>query len=224
MRIDTTKPYARLTITGDEEDQISVDDIGLFLYDFATLYELTRLALDPKYESFKFSRFALYRNGRPVKENDDIYIEKITHSSPLELIAQVALTSGVALGALWTLVQLIEKIYNIPLNRKKLKLDTQNSELDVTKKELEVAKLRRELQLSDEDFEEQVLPEKQSSQEFEQRKAMPPIRTILRRLKRSAIQIEEIELEIVDPESDAQSLKAFHDWLEGKDRRRIGEG
>lgn len=214
MQIDRTKPYARLVIRGDERDQVTIDEIGLFLYDFATLYELIRLAVDPKYDDFKFSRFSLYRNGRPIKPKDDIYIESLKHSSPLELIAQIALPTGLALAAAWTFVQLIDKVYNLPLNRKKLILDTRNSELDVEKKQLEIAALRKDALLTDEDFEKYVLSKDQSEQMFDQRKAVDPIRTAVKRLRKSSIKIEELELEVIDPESDARSLKGLYDWLD----------
>jgi hypothetical protein len=44
-----------------------LEDRGLFLYDLATLYDLIRLALDPKYGGYRFGRYPLFRGRRPVK-------------------------------------------------------------------------------------------------------------------------------------------------------------
>ena len=108
-----------ITILAEETLKAHLGDVGLFIYDFDSLYELVRLALDPKYADYAFSRFSLYRNGRPLEEEDQLRVEQLNLSSPLEIAGDIAVYGtavSAVLGSLYLLVQLVEKISNFHLN------------------------------------------------------------------------------------------------------------
>ncbi len=183
MPSDSTH-VARLTLAADPQSSPHISDIALFLYDFTSLYEIVRLAVDPRYRAYHFSRFSLYRNGRPLDERDRLQLGSIRMRSPLEVVASIAVAGGAAASvatALWVVVQTIEKIYNLPLNRERL--------------ELEVQKLRREeaqpalpLDLPGGKPDGQTL--------IARRKASDSVEAIARRLESSPVRIIRIELEI----------------------------
>jgi hypothetical protein len=185
MASDSTH-VARLTLAADSQASPHISDIALFLYDFTSLYEIVRLAVDPRYRNYRFSRFSLYRNGRPLEERDRLELGSIRMRSPLEVVASIAVAGGAAASvatAIWVVVQTIEKIYNLPVNREKL--------------ELEVQKLRREeaqpalpMDLPGGRPDGQTL--------IVRRKASDSLEAIARRLEASPVRILRIELEIIE--------------------------
>src|SRR4051812_32905673 len=106
--------YIRISIIGTESLDVTFDEVGLFLYDFTCLYELVRLALDPKYNKFRFSRFSLYRNKRPLRVEDKMVVEKLRHESPIEAQVVIAITSGIT--AVSTFITMLSTIYNLKPN------------------------------------------------------------------------------------------------------------
>ncbi len=183
MPSDSTH-VARLTLAADSKASPHISDVALFLYDFTSLYEIVRLAVDPHYRNYHFTRFSLYRNGRPLEERDRLELGSIRMRSPLEVVATIAVAGGAAASvatAIWVVVQTLEKIYNLPLNRERL--------------ELEVQKLRREeaqpalpLDLPGGKPDGQTL--------IARRKASDSLEAIARRLEASPVRIIRIELEI----------------------------
>src|SRR3972149_1750907 len=103
---------------------------------------------------------------------------------PLEVVATIAVAGGAAASvatALWVVVQTVERIYNLPLNREKL--------------ELEVQKLGRgeahpPLPLD--------MPGKNpdAQTQIARRKATDSLEAIARRLEASPVRIVRIELEV----------------------------
>ncbi len=89
--------------------QPTLGEIGLFLYDLATLYELLRLALDPTYDEYRFEKYPLYRGRRPVKPVDQLRVERITVHRQIQLRASVA-RSRVAADALDAIVSFIRSV------------------------------------------------------------------------------------------------------------------
>ena len=183
MAPDSTH-VARLTLTADALATPHVAEIALFLYDFTSLYEIVRLAVDPHYRTYKFSRFSLYRNGRPLDERDRLELGSIHMRSPLEVVATIAVAGGAAASAataIWVVVQTLEKIYNLRLNREKL--------------ELEVQKLRREEA-------QPALPmdlpggKPDAQTQIARRKASESLEAVARRLEASPVRIVRIELEV----------------------------
>jgi hypothetical protein len=182
---NSNEPHFLIRLVGSGEAFPSLLDVSSFLYDFNLLYEIARLATDPNYHDFKFSDFVFYRGGRPLNGRDRLHVQTLRHESPLILVAVLAAVS-VAVGSLWGIVQIVEKITNAPLTRRKLKA--------------EVEKLERENR-----------GEAQSplDVDFE---SLEQLRTVLRvreaehyydnaagRLQRSSVRIKELEVEIVRP-------------------------
>ena len=116
----------RITLVASELSKPALGDIALFIYDFDSLYEVSRLSADPKYEDYKFSRYALYRNGRPIDSDDRMRVEMLRLESPLELSATIVAYSAAAssvLATLLVLIRVLEKVSNFRPNREKLALE-----------------------------------------------------------------------------------------------------
>ncbi len=195
MPSDSTH-VAQLTLAADPRASPHISDIALFLYDFTSLYEVVRLAVDPHYRNYRFSRFSLYRNGRPLDERDQLQLGSIRMRSPLEVVASIAVAGGAAASvatAVWVVVQTIERIYNLPLNREKL--------------ELEVQKLRRE---EDQPSLPMDLPGGKPDGQtlIARRKASDSVEAIARRLEASPVRIIRIQLEIRELAPSARARPA----------------
>lgn len=214
MVIDTSTSHFRIAITGSETQIPTLDDIGLFLSDFATMYELHRLNNDPYYEDFEFSRFVLYRNGRPIEPIDKLYVERIRHESPIELVALIAAGVVGVSNVVRALVESVEKIYNFKVNRKLLEQNLRNAELDGEKKQLEIEELRDKRQPRLISV-ETVLAESTSTKEY--RSPTTWIHKVERRLEKSEIRIDRMEIDFINPENDERNRKEMHQWLEGLD-------
>lgn len=171
---------------GSETEPPTLSDTGLFLYDFSTLYELAILAVDPYYDNYTFSRYSLYRHNRPVRTEQRLQVGAIRQESPLEVAATIAAfgTAGATvMGAFWALAQLVGYIYNFPLNRRKLAL--------------EVAKLERELPQNADAARLPIITPGEAVDRLAT-KAMPLVQVTARRLARSPIQLEEIDVAPVE--------------------------
>ncbi len=87
-------------------------------------YEVLRLATDEghkKYKKYQFSDQSWSKQHRGLPPDQQLHVLKLRQESPLELVAiTTAVTAGV--GALWALVQIVEKVSNWPLNRDLLRL------------------------------------------------------------------------------------------------------
>ncbi len=207
--IDRQHEHIRISLVGEEITQPTTSDVGLFIYDFASIYELARLATDPNYEYFQFSRFALYRNGRHLRQQDQLNIDRIRLESPLEVISTIAIVGGAIMGvagAVWTITQTFEKLYNLPLSRRKL--------------ELEVQKLEREESLANRKSDSLITPE-ETPRLLEEREAAPYIEIVARRLSNSPIRIQKIDVELINPDDNVDSplREEFRRWLESVNSR-----
>jgi hypothetical protein len=176
---------AQIRVLGQESEQPTLLDVSSFLYDFNLGYELARLATDPRYESFQFSHYALYRKGRPLKDDDRLRVISLSHQSPIDLNT-ILYGAPLAIGAIWGVVQIVEKISNWRLNREKLqeeikKLHRENAEPQEISHEKMVA----------------VLTEEECKMRIVQRKAEPLMDGVSRRLSISPVRIKEVEIHIV---------------------------
>jgi hypothetical protein len=173
----------QVIIRANQTDPPNVSEVGLFVFDFDSLYELARLSVDPKYADFNFTRFALYRNARRVDSRDKMYVDLLKLASPLEMASAIAVYAGAAASisaTLWVLVQAFERIYNLKLNREKL--------------QLEIQKLKRDLDPDANDF---IEPDPvEVMDQLEERGAREYIEMVEKRLFRSSIQIEEVIVEV----------------------------
>jgi hypothetical protein len=181
-----------LKIRADVGRSPDAAEVALFLYDFVSLYEILRLGTDPEYKSYRFSRFCLYRKGRPLLPADRMVVRTIRLHSPLEVIATIATSGGAAASvaaATWSVLQVVEKLYNLHLNRQKL--------------ELEIRKLRREavqtrLPLGFPEEMPDPLPL------LKKRNAATYLETLTRRLRNSQVQITDIQVELSEGASGSK--------------------
>jgi len=166
-------------------DSVTLLNMSGFLYDFNLLYEITRLAVDSKYEDFHFSPAAYYRQGRPLRTADRLQVRRVIYGSPLEVVAVVGAVGGSAVAvatAVWLIVQAVEKIANFHLNRKKLRA--------------ELAKLERE------EHQSEATPNTERvKQLLERREALEMYENVIRRLSDADIRVIEISVRIVRGDS-----------------------
>lgn len=117
----------RMKLVFEDVERPRLLDITSLLYDFELSHDFSLLLTAEEYSGYSFSRYFWFRNGRPLKSDHKLRAIRIEKLSPLTvelLIATVAVTSG----ALWTLAQIIEKVANWKLNRRKLRLEIQKLE------------------------------------------------------------------------------------------------
>lgn len=177
------EPYFLIRLTGSEDSFPALLDVSSFLYDLNLLYETSRLATDPKYYNFRFSNSMFYRRGRPLDERDKLYVQSISFESPFEIVAVVTFTAS-TLGGIWGIVQIVEKITNASLNRRKLKA--------------EVEKLERENRESPPSPGVRVQGEEDFRKLLRVREAEHFYDNVAGRLERSSVRIKELEIEVVE--------------------------
>jgi hypothetical protein len=215
-----------ITVTAAESDHAEFRDVVNFLWDFNLLFEISRLAVDPKYEGFRFSNRVYQRNGRPVDHRDRLRLVSLTEESPLRLKTVATATAGAA-AALWVLVQSAQTIENWPLQRKKLELEVRKTELEIEKLEREAppelrggqkrvefgereSKRRaREIEKIEKQLARprivrpwtEVSPELAAFQgQLESRGAAHQVFSVIERFERSPMRIEDVRVELVDEE------------------------
>lgn len=168
---------ATIRVRGTEPTDVPLLDLTSFLYDFNLLYELGRLATDPAYLDVPLDLSRIwYRDGRPLLEEDRLRVARLRKESPLELLTIITATGGAA-GAIWVVVQAIEKIANLRLNREKL--------------QLEVEKLRREKEREERDAN---IREQSVEVMLVQRQVRHQIDRVTQRLAQSAVKVTELEV------------------------------
>lgn len=133
------------TITAEEDPKVThLGNVGLFIYDLDSLYELIRLTVDPNYFDYKLSRFSLYRNGRPINKNDQLNVSSISLNSPLVITGNIAIYAGTVsavLGSFWLFIQILDKISNFRVNHEKNKLELIKLRKEIEKLQSNVIKL-----------------------------------------------------------------------------------
>jgi hypothetical protein len=125
----TRAPDIRMKLVFEDTKRPHLLDITSLLYDFELSHDFSLLLTAEEYSDYRFSRYFWFRKGRRLRSNHMLRAVRIEKLSPLTielLIASVAVTSG----AIWTLAQLIEKVANWRLNRRKLRLEIQKLERD----------------------------------------------------------------------------------------------
>ena len=130
--------YVQLRIRGRQESSADLLDIATFLLDLTTLYEVVRLGVNDA--AHRFTRFDLYRTRSRVPPVQKLHVSHLRHESPLDLSAGFLIAGG-AISAAWLLVQIFERIWNIRLNRHKLRLEIAKLPLELRKAELECERL-----------------------------------------------------------------------------------
>lgn len=128
-------PYFDIHLHGTDDDYPTITEVSTFLYDFNFVYEVFRLGTDPEYRGYEFSDQTWSREHRPISRDDQLHIVTLRHESPLLLIAAATVLPG-AIGAVWGLLQIVEKIANWPLNRQMLQLQRDKLIADLQKMQL----------------------------------------------------------------------------------------
>lgn len=130
-------------IGGDKK--IPLEILSSFLYDFNLLYDCLALASIKDYSDYNFSQFFFYRRGRRLKTEHKLYLNKISHNSPLELEVVVPLAATIA-GIPWLILQSVQKLQNWNLEKTKLKLDVEMKEIELAEKRTTLLKDNLEIQ------------------------------------------------------------------------------
>lgn len=171
-------PEIRIAVLGKSKTDTLQETVN-FLYDFNVAYEMSRLASDERHSHFSFSPFVWMRNGRPLDRSERLRVVKLKETSPLELVTAIAIISVTALPSIWLLVQIVEKAYNLPLNRRKLR-----AEIEKAERENRVAKQKEEQDL-----------EQRARAILEDSQASPYLENVTRRLSKSTVVISEISVD-----------------------------
>jgi hypothetical protein len=127
--------YIKLVFS-EEREQFLLNISSLF-YDFELLHDLILLSYVEDYSNYRFSQFFFYRNGRPLKQNHRLRTIKIIKQSPLTIELVLAGIIGTS-GAVWAIIQALEKISNWQLNRKKLELEIKKLKLETDREKIEI--------------------------------------------------------------------------------------
>jgi hypothetical protein len=183
--------HFRIQIVGTEETFPLVLDVSSFLYDLNLLYEIARLATDPNYDEFKFSRFVYYRGGRPLQEGDRLRVQSLRQESPLALVVVLAAVP-VAIGAVWGVVQIVDKIGNASLNRRKLRAEVEKLE----RENRDAVESGHRLIPTTEEQVRSVLRIREAEQYFD---------NVAGRLERSSVRVKELEIDIVQQKHTRKS-------------------
>lgn len=204
------QPRIELYLKAVQSHEYTPSDVGLFMYDFDSLYELLRLGLDPHYADFQFSRFVLYRDHRQLEYQDRMRVSTLSLRSPLEILTLIPVLVGAVAGlaaTVWALVQTIEKIRDRPFNRETRELDIQMRRLEILKLIKDLGAEGWDLSPSDEHLETLlqnagvVLPsQEQVRQILESRNALRYVDMVSGRLSRSPVAPEEFRLAVRQPE------------------------
>src|SRR5205823_2388579 len=202
-------------------------DIVNFLWDFNLLYETSRLVVDPRYASFRFTHYVYTRHGRPLRQADRLRLVELRQESPLKLKTIVGVTAGAA-AVLWGLVQTAQTIDHWNLEKKKLVAEVRKTELEARKMELEIDQLEdarktrlalskpetypRARQPHDEimivprfatrqELDGKPIPELQEfAEQIVARGATDELDSIIGRFERSPVKIEDVDVKIISDE------------------------
>ncbi len=166
-----------LSLEFEEEEEPLLLDITNLLYDLELAHDLGVLLTNKDYADYQFSRFFWYRNGRPVAKKHRLRAARIAKQSPL--ILQVVIPT---LGAIWVLLQIIEKVHNWPLSRKKL--------------ELEVDKLTREREQYREQLKDQYGEQLRAL--MDERDAAAISESLTKRLSENPAKLARLEVKRID--------------------------
>ena len=175
--------YYLLRLQFAEEKYPLLLDISSLLYDLELTYDFGVILTEEEYLEYKFSSDFWYRAGRNIRPYHQIRTARITKESPL--ILEIILGS---LGGLWGLMQMIEKVSNWRLNREKLRLEVE--------KLRDEKELRRIELLAGDEWVELLA---------ERRGAMNEARSLIARLNRSPLTLQELELKRVELDDTSKS-------------------
>jgi hypothetical protein len=184
--------YFLIRVEG-KDDYPRVQEVSAFLYDFNLVYEISRLAADPKYSGYRFSRSVWYRTRKPLVEQDRLHVDRFQLGSPLIFLVALA-AAPVAVGAVWGIVQITGKIRDWRVDRETKRVDLEIKNLHRDNLILERETLALQLRQN----ELPPLPSPDSFAEILQsRGALRYYENSIKRLAENELQITELEVNIV---------------------------
>lgn len=136
-----------LRLVFNEEDRPFLLDISSLFYDFELLHDFSLILCAEEYQTYRFSRNFWFRHGRPIKADHKLRVVRIVKESPLTIELAIA-GFAAGSGALWILIQAIEKIQNWKLNREKVKLEVEKLRMEKDKLRLELEQMAEEREAS----------------------------------------------------------------------------
>ncbi len=166
----------KLRLEFEDEKSPYLLDISSLLYDFELLHDFTILVSAEEYSSYRFSQYFWYRKGRPLRDEQKLRALKIVKESPLTIELGLSILA-ISSGAIWILIQAVEKIANFKLNREKLKAE-------IEKLHLETKILRYNEQEARIEMERRLY----------ERKASEVLDTLLKRMQANPIKLRDIDL------------------------------
>jgi hypothetical protein len=129
------EPRALLRMEFEEAKFPFLLSMSSLLYDIELLHDVSVILSYPEYEGTRMvAPYFFFRNGRPIRPDHMARAAKVVKQSPLTLEVAIA-----AVGGLWVLVQIVDKVSNWSLNRKKLRLEIEKLEYETALKQLELA-------------------------------------------------------------------------------------
>ena len=147
--------------------------------DLLLAHDLAVLLSYPEYRAYKFGPRFWLRKGRPIAPVHQLRTLSIVKQSPLDLGLVIA-----AIGAIWALVQIVDKVVHWELNRQKLELDLIKAKQDIIKNNQEIALKELEAMQRSASL-EKIIHERNAEQIF------VPLTT---RLSESDIRLRDLEL------------------------------
>jgi hypothetical protein len=168
------KEDIRIKLIFEDEKEPCFEDVTSLFYDYELLYDFSLVLYVKDYDDYRFSNYFLYRN-RGIKNEHKLRVTRIIKESPLTvelIVSYVVVTSG----AIWVLIQALEKISNWRLNREKLKL--------------EIEKLKRESKL---DIQKEKINEIELQNKLEAKEAIRIYKILLKRLEKNPIKIKSMD-------------------------------
>ena len=95
-----------ISIKATEHENLALEELTKFLYEFNLLYEISRLVVDPRYSDYSITQATSSRVVSRLEPQDKLGVQTLRLSSPLDLnlilnASEVALTAiGVVLTAI----------------------------------------------------------------------------------------------------------------------------
>jgi len=180
-----SKNFIKIRLAFEDKKKPYFLDVSSLFYDFELLHDFSLLLYAEEYYNYRFSQYFWYRRGRPLKDEHRLRALKIIKESPLT-VELILSTVAVSSGAIWVIVQAIEKISNWKLNKEKLKLEVENLRLEKRIRYYNEQKVRIEME-----------------NKFKERECWTIFTSLLKRFETNSIKLKSLDLtlERIDDEN-----------------------
>ncbi|MFC1918838.1 hypothetical protein ACFLWW_02550 [Chloroflexota bacterium] len=185
-----------ISLTYEETYKGNLRDLSSVLDDFELLYKYFVVTNIEEYMPYLFPPIFWSRYGRPLVQEDQLQIKKLTYSSPLVPI--VVISGWVATKMLLPLIQAVGEIADFPANRRKAKAEAATAVLaEIEKNEdIEYKRIRnrRERLLLEKAEYDVQLSHAQLVEYMESRQHNAYLR-LQKRLRRNPYQLRDVEID-----------------------------